>query len=101
MVAVGVLMAWAGYSIGTWGWILIKGWDIPLGSWVSPVNPYTWPKPPADPPLIPSSQLLPSAASSQAGSQGGLVTAGPVSNPRPKGGQVGRTTKPGGPKTGP
>lgn len=98
MIAVGVLLGWAGYAIGTYGYILVKGWDIPWSAWVTPVSPYTWPKPPATPPLIPDGQLFPSAASA---AQSGLVTKGPVVNPRPGKGRVGRTTRPGGPKTGP
>lgn len=104
MIAVGVLGGWFGYAVLTYGYILIKGWDIPWSSWAGPVNPYTWPKPPATPPLIPDDKLLPSSSTANAASTspgGSLVRGGQVSNPRPKRGQVGRTTRPGGPKTGP
>jgi hypothetical protein len=102
VIAVGVLGGWFGYAVLTYGYVLIKGWDIPWSQWVTPFNPYTWPKPPATPPLIPDDKLLPSSATSTAGSTGGTLSRqGPVSNPRPGRGQVGRTTKKGGPKTGP
>lgn len=68
MVAIGMLVTWAGYSIATWGYILVRGWDIPLGQWVSPLHPYTWPAGGADPPLIPTDQLTPSPASAGAAS---------------------------------
>ena len=67
MIAVGMLGAWAGYAVATWGYILVRGWDIPLQQWISPLAPYTWPKPPAVPPFIPSDQLTPSSTSAAAG----------------------------------
>lgn len=57
----GILILSGAYAIGTYGWILVKGWDIPLRAWVSPLAPYTWPKYPDEPPKIPGSQVWPSA----------------------------------------
>lgn len=71
MIAVGMLGAWAGYAVLTWGYVLVRGWDIPLTQWVNPFHPYTWPKPPGTPPLIPSDQLTPAPSSSAAGQTGG------------------------------
>ena len=52
MLGVGMLTLWAGYALSSWGWILLKGWDICLKEWVSPINPYQWPPPGADVPKI-------------------------------------------------
>lgn len=47
-----MITLWAGYALSSWGWILLKGWDICLREWVSPVNPYQWPPPGDRVPLI-------------------------------------------------
>ena len=64
VILVGMLVLWAGYGLGSWGYCLVKGWDVPLGSWFSPLSPYQWPKS-GDPPIIPSTQVFPSAAALQ------------------------------------
>ena len=33
-------LAIAGYSVSTWGYILVKGWNITLGEWLSPLHLY-------------------------------------------------------------
>jgi hypothetical protein len=62
MTAVVMGIFWGGYAISSWGWCLLKGWDIPFREWVSPINPYTWPSDGSDPPTIPSMQVWPSKA---------------------------------------
>ena len=59
MVAVGMLLTWFGYSVSSWGWCLLQGYDITFGTWVSPLSPYNglWP-----PPAIPPGQVFPSGA---------------------------------------
>lgn len=79
MLAAGILLIWAGYAVGSWGYVLIQGWDIPFRSWVSPFNPYQF-APGTPPPTIPPSQVLPGRA---AGQQYGNIPpgAGPVAPP--------------------
>jgi hypothetical protein len=38
-----ILAIFGGYAIGSYGWILLKGYDITFKQWVNPLNPYTWP----------------------------------------------------------
>jgi hypothetical protein len=52
----------AGYTLTSWGYCLVKGYDITLREWVSPLHPYAWPPPGGDVPRIPASQLWPTSA---------------------------------------
>jgi hypothetical protein len=61
MPAVGMIFAWFGYSVASWGWILIKGWDVTFGQWLDPVHRYSGPWPP---PYIPDGYVLPPGATS-------------------------------------
>lgn len=63
MLTVGMAGLFVAYGVGMYGYVLLKGWDIPVSQWWSPLNPYTWPKYPDEPPKIPSTQLWPSGKS--------------------------------------
>jgi hypothetical protein len=39
-----ILVLFAGYTIASYGVVLLKGYDVPWRQWVNPLNPYTWPK---------------------------------------------------------
>ncbi len=41
MKAVGIGLAFAAYTVGTWGYVLVKGFNITLREWVSPLHPFT------------------------------------------------------------
>lgn len=72
----------AGYSVAGYGWILLRGYDIPLRSWMSPLRPYTWPS--GTPPTIPDTQLFPtSTAASTASSTSGGGSVNPGGTPTP------------------
>ena len=43
MLPVGMLLAWGGYGLSSWGWCLVKGYNITLRAWFSPLHPYQWP----------------------------------------------------------
>jgi len=64
VLAVGMLVVWSGYSVGLWGWCLLRGYNVTLGQLMSPVHPYgsakgqAWP-----PPLISSGSIFPSSSS--------------------------------------
>jgi hypothetical protein len=75
MLAVGMAVVFAGYTVSSYGWVLLKGWNIPFRQWVSPLNPYTWPAGGAEPPPIPASQLFPGPASGSGGASGGSAAA--------------------------
>jgi hypothetical protein len=67
MLVMGFGLLWVGYSISSWGYVLIKGWNIPLSMWMNPVNPYKWPPNGQDPPKIPQGRVWPQHS-------GGLTT---------------------------
>lgn len=65
MLAAGLILGWAAYGLGSWGYILIRGWDVPFRAWFSPLNPYQFP-PGGTPPPIPDNQLFPGSAAQAA-----------------------------------
>jgi hypothetical protein len=92
MIAVGMLMAWAGYTVTLYGYVLVRGYDIKLGDLASPFRnpPFTWPKSPVmlSPDVItPGSSPSTAAAaaappsSGSSGSSGGGGTPAPVTPP--------------------
>lgn len=82
MLAVGIVVIWAGYGVGSYGWLLIKGQDVPLRAWFSPLNPYQWPE--GGPPTIPDSQLFPGSPAPAAAPPGNQAGSG--APPPPAGG---------------
>jgi hypothetical protein len=62
MVVIGFGLVWWGYLELMYGWALLKGWDVTWKQLANPLNPYQWPVPPAQPPIIPNTQILPGAA---------------------------------------
>jgi len=92
VLAIGMVAIFSGYTVASYGWVLLKGWDIPFRAWVSPLHPYTWPADGAAPPPVPASQLFPSsastAASTDAASGGGAATPAAPPRPQPRGKSV-------------
>lgn len=43
MLPIGIILGFLGYDIGTWGYILVKGYNITLREWSSPFHPFTGP----------------------------------------------------------
>jgi hypothetical protein len=69
MLFLGMGITWAGYAVMSYGYVLIKGWNITFREWVSPLNTYQWPPSGANPPTIPQGRVWPKPGPSQ--SQGG------------------------------
>lgn len=70
MIAVGVVLLWSAYGVASYGYVLVRGWDIPARQWFSPLSPYQWPKS-GDPPPIPQDQILPGQPGTGASEGGG------------------------------
>ena len=92
MFAAGIVIVWAGYAVGSWGMVLLAGWDISFRQWVNPLHPYRFP--PGAIPAIPDTQILPGPSkgasvpgtapnTSNTGGEGsaGPALPGPASNP--------------------
>lgn len=75
MLPLGMILGFAGYGVGTWGYILVKGWNISLRQWFSPVHPYTGDLAKAG--TVPAGQIFPGGkgqAQPQAGANTGTQT---------------------------
>jgi hypothetical protein len=91
VIPFGIGLTFTGYGIGSWGWAIVKGYNITLREWFSPLNPYQWPPPGQQPQQIPATQIFPGkqAAASSGGGQGGGIpgpgggTQNPVRTKRP------------------
>ena len=46
----------AGYTVASYGWVLLQGWDITFRQWISPLNPYVWPSGPV--PTVPKGHIF-------------------------------------------
>jgi hypothetical protein len=40
MLPVGMFLGWLGYGVASWGYLLVKGENITLREWFSPLHPY-------------------------------------------------------------
>lgn len=68
------LLGWAAYAGGGYGYVLLRGWNIPFREWVSPLDPYQWPA--GGPPPIPDTIIFPGQKPS-ASTGGGTGSAAP------------------------
>jgi hypothetical protein len=61
--AFGMGIVWFGYSLASWGYILVKGYNVKFTDWINPLHPYSgkWPPPPIDDPTV----ILPPGAGSE------------------------------------
>lgn len=57
MLPVGMVLAFTGYGVTSWGYLLVKGYNITLRQWFSPLHPYTGPLNAAG--TVPSGQVFP------------------------------------------
>ena len=76
MLPVAMVVIWGAYAVGSWGYCLLRGYDVSFRSWVSPLHPYAGPWPPA---LIPTGKLWPQSAATVATQT--QTTAKPVTEP--------------------
>jgi hypothetical protein len=74
VIAIGFLGTWAAYAISSWGWVLVKGYNITLRQWTSPATIYQWPA--GGPEMVPQGSLFPTASgASQPGTAAKVTTA--------------------------
>lgn len=41
MLPLGMILGFTAYGLATWGYILVRGENITLREWFSPIHPYT------------------------------------------------------------
>jgi hypothetical protein len=62
MPAIGMLLGWFGWSVASWGYCLVRGYDVKFTDWINPIHPYQgWP-----PPKLPADQIIPGQSSAPA-----------------------------------
>lgn len=72
MIGAGILIMFAGYAVGSYGWVLVKGYNITPREWFSPLDPYVWPAPGTTIPTVPKGNIFPtSSGTASATSSGG------------------------------
>lgn len=52
-----IIMIFAGYTVGSYGWVLLKGYDITFKEWVNPLAPYQYPS--GSVPTVPKGHVFP------------------------------------------
>lgn len=82
MIALAAAVIWAGYGVGTWGWCLVMGYDVPLTGWFSPFAPFTWPAG-GNPGFVRKGQIFPGGAPGTASTG---TSANPANTPSAVGG---------------
>lgn len=80
----GILIVFAGYTIASYGVVLLKGYNITLKQWIDPLDPYVWPK--GAIPTVPPGQTFPGSGGSSSGGKGSSGSSGnslPLTPPPP------------------
>jgi hypothetical protein len=75
VIGAGVLLLLGGYAVGSYGYVLIKGYNITAREWFSPLNPFTWPPTGGDVPKVPAGHIFPTSSAGGAAASGGHVSA--------------------------
>jgi hypothetical protein len=69
VIGAGVLLLLGGYAVSSYGYVLIKGYNITAREWFSPLNPYKWPPVGATIPRVPQGFIFPTKSAAPSGSQ--------------------------------
>jgi hypothetical protein len=69
-----ILVIFAGYTISSYGVVLVKGWDISWKTWINPLDAYQWPS--GGVPAVPQGQVLPGVEAAGTGAAAGTSVAG-------------------------
>jgi hypothetical protein len=62
--AIGMVITWLGYTMASWGYCVLRGYNVTLGEWANPLAPYSGAWPPA---ALASNILLPGESSTSSG----------------------------------
>jgi hypothetical protein len=57
MPAIGMALGWGGYTLGLWGYCLLRGYNVTLGQLANPVHLGNWKTLTAN--QIPNTQVMP------------------------------------------
>ena len=76
MLPIGMVLTFVGYGIGSWGYVLVKGYNISLRQWFSPLHPWQGPLDKAG--MVPQGQIFPGA---KGAASSGQQSGGPALKP--------------------
>jgi hypothetical protein len=79
MPAIGFGLTWLGYALTSWGYCLVRGYNVKFTDWINPVHPYSGAWPP--PQNIPAGDLLPGQQVAQQAAATTTTTSGAASHP--------------------
>lgn len=68
MLPLGMIVAFTGYGLSSWGWILVRGYNITLREWFSPLHPYQGPLNAAG--MVPKGSIFPTSGQGASGTPG-------------------------------
>lgn len=74
MIGLFAAVIWWGYGLGSYGWVMIKGYDVSMASWFTPVGTFAWT---SNPGFVPKGQVFPG----QAPGSGTNIPAGATASP--------------------
>lgn len=83
MPAIGMGVFWFGYSLATWGYILVRGYPVKFTDWINPRHPYSGPWPPTG--AIPGDEVFPGITTAGTAAEAGDPTAPPLGPPAKSG----------------
>ena len=69
MILLPIALVFAGYSIASWGYVLVKGDNITLREWFSPLHPWSGPLDKNG--KVPQGSIFPTSGKGSTGSAGG------------------------------
>lgn len=78
MIGAGILLLVGGYAVASYGYVLIKGYNITPREWFSPLNPYVWPAPGVTIGKVPKGHIFPTASAATGATQSGPPAGGPT-----------------------
>jgi hypothetical protein len=58
-VTPGIIAVFVGYTIGSYGVVLLRDYDIPWSRWINPLNPWQWPAKGSKIPKVPAGRVFP------------------------------------------
>lgn len=86
MLPLGMVLGTLAYGMGSWGYILVKGYNITLREWFSPIHPYTGSLASAG--TVPQGSVFPT--SGKGGGAAGSGSGSPVPQMEQKAGNIAR-----------
>lgn len=80
MILLPIALVFVGYSIASWGYVLVKGENITLREWMTPLHPWTGPLDKNG--KVPQGSIFPTSGKGSTGSAAGGIQSNPPGVPK-------------------